>query len=250
MGGHSDKPLLVKGKRLDGRKPDELRPMSAKAGVIPSADGSAEFRLGETVAVAAVYGPKKVLPKHFEEADRAYLNVTYDMASFSTSDRAKPGPSRRSKEISKVLMSALAPIIYLEKYPQTEIEVFIEVVNANAGTRTAALNAAAIALADAGIEMKSMISSIAAGKVDDEIVLDLFQDEDNFGQADLPVAIIAKTGEFSLLQMDGDMTKEEIKKAFGMAKKACKEIYEAQRKALLERYESEISEEVEKDEAN
>ena len=111
--GKSDKPLLIKGKRLDGRALDEMRKIKIKAGIIPQADGSCELEIGETKVVAAVYGPKKVLPKHLEEATRAYLNVVYDMASFSTSERNRPGPSRRSKEISKVIKDALSPAIIL-----------------------------------------------------------------------------------------------------------------------------------------
>lgn len=239
MGSKSDKPLIVKGKRLDGRGFEDLRKIKIKAGVIPQADGSCEFESGETKAIAAVYGPKKVLPKHLEEPTRAYLNVLYNMASFSTSERNRPGPSRRSKEISKVIKEALSPAIILEKYPQTKIDIFIEVINANAGTRTAAINAASVALVDAGIEMRDIVTSVAAGKVDGEVILDLFQDEDNFGEADVPLAIMPQSGNITLLQMDGDMTKDELKKAIKMCKKACLKIGKEQRKAIVDEYSSE-----------
>jgi len=237
--GKSDKPLLVKGKRLDGRAFDEMRKIKITAGIIPQADGSCELEFGETKVIAAVYGPKKVLPKHLEEATRAYLNVVYDMAAFSTSERNRPGPSRRSKEISKVIKDALSPAILLEKYPQTNIDVFLEIINANAGTRTAAINAASVALADAGIEMRDLVASVAAGKIEGEVVLDLFQDEDNFGQADLPIATLPSTGEITLLQFDGDMTRDEVKKAIQMCKKACVTIAKEQRKAIINRYSTE-----------
>lgn len=242
MSGKSSKALLVNGKRLDGRTPNEIRPLKIKAGVIKQADGSCELQLGETKVIAAVYGPKKVLPKHLEESDRVYLKVYYDMAAFSTSERNRPGPTRRSREISKVIHDALAPAIMMEKYPQTSIHIFMEIINANAGTRTAAINAAAVALVDAGIEMRDFISSIAAGKIDNEIVIDLFQDEDNFGQADMPIAIMPRTGEITLLQMDGKMSYDEVKKALDMCIKACKKISKAQRNAILQKYSQEVSE--------
>ncbi len=236
MGGSGDEILIVKGKRLDGRKLDEIRPVSVTAGVIPSADGSAEFRIGETVAVAAVYGPKKMIPRHLREDTKAYLNVIYNMVSFSTSERNRPGPSRRSREISKVIKDALSKTILLEKYPQAKIDVFIEIINANAGTRTAAINAASVALADAGIEMKDLVTSIAAGKINGKIALDLFQPEDNFGEADLPIAILPRTNEITLLQMDGDLTKKELKEAIALCKKGCQEIYKIQQKALITKF--------------
>ncbi len=236
MGGKSDQKLIVSGKRLDGRKLDEIRPIKITAGVIPQADGSAEVQVGETIAIAAVYGPKKVLPKHLTKDDMAYLNVIYDMASFSTSDRARPGPSRRSREISKVMIDALAPAIYLDRYPGTNIDVFVEIVNANAGTRTAAINAASVALADAGIEMKDLVSSVAAGKINGKVAVDLFQPEDNFGEADVPMAIMPSTNEITLMQMDGDLTKEELKESMKLCRQAVKKIYQAQRKAIVSKY--------------
>jgi exosome complex component RRP41 len=243
MGGKSDKPLIVKGKRLDGRTAEEIRPISFKAGVIKNADGSCEFTCGETKAIAAVYGPKKVLPKHLEDSTRAYLKVHYNMAAFSTSDRCRPGPSRRSKEISKVIKDALIPAILMEKYPQTAIHVFIEIVNANAGTRTAAINAAAVALVDAGIEMRDIVTSVAAGKVENQVIVDLFQDEDNFGQADLPIAIMPRTEEITLLQMDGDLSPTELKTALNMCIKAAKTIAKAQRDAIITKYKKEQKDE-------
>jgi exosome complex component RRP41 len=238
MGGKAGAPdkLIVGGKRLDGRKFNELRPLTIKAGVIPNADGSCSLQLGETQVLVGVYGPREVFPRHMTLQDRAVLECIYGMAAFSTSDRARPGPSRRSTEISKVIADALAPAIMLEKYPRTKIDVYIEVMNANAGTRTAAITAAAVALADAGIEMRDLVASVAAGKIEDELVLDLFEPEDNYGEADMPLAMMPRKKDITLLQMDGNLSAEEIKKLIEMSMKACEEIYEAQKTALKEKY--------------
>lgn len=230
------KNLIVKGKRLDGRKPEEMRDVSIKAGVVPEAEGSAELSFGETTVVAAVYGPKKVIPRHLSDPEEGYLKCRYKMISFSTPDRNRPGPARRAKEISKVMTEALAPAIKLEKYPKAEIDVYVEVINANAGTRCASIDAASVALADAGIEMNDLVCSVAAGKIDGELVLDLYQPEDNYGEADVPVAILPRSGEVSLLQMDGNLTPKEVKKLLKMMKKGCDKIYEKQKKALKRRY--------------
>ncbi|MDI3502743.1 MAG: exosome complex component, partial [Archaeoglobi archaeon] len=110
------------------------------------------------------------------------------------------------------------------------------ILQADAGTRVAALNAASVALADAGIPMRGLISACSVGKVDDTLVLDLCKEEDNYGQADMPVAILANTGEITLLQMDGHLTREEFEIALEMAIEGCKRIYRMQREALLARY--------------
>ena len=97
-------------KRPDGRKIDEIRPIQAKIGVVPSADGSAMFRFGETIAIAAVYGPKKMHPQHMQNPQKGTLRCTYNMLSFSVADRIRPGPSRRSTETSKITEWALEPV--------------------------------------------------------------------------------------------------------------------------------------------
>jgi exosome complex component RRP41 len=159
------------------------------------------------------------------------------MAAFSVDDRKRPGPDRRSREISKVISEALESVILVERYPRAAIDVNIEVLDAEAGTRCAGLTAAAVALVDAGIPMKDIPVSCAAGKIDGQVVLDLGKEEDNFGQADLPVAISPRTGEILLLQMDGHLTMDEFNQALDMAIKGCKAVSEIQKKAIMKTYE-------------
>lgn len=225
--------------RIDGRKHDELRPIEAKVGVLKKADGSAMFRLGNTVAVAGVFGPRKVFPKHQEESERAILRTKYNMAPFATSDRGRPGISRRSQEISLVTRQALTPVIFLDEYPKTAIDVHIEVLQAEASTRCVGINAACLALADAGVPMKDLVASCSAGKVGGTVVLDIAGKEDTEGELDLPVAYYPKKKQITLLQMDGIAPKDEIKKIVQLAIGGAEKIYEAQKKALKNKYESE-----------
>jgi len=241
-----EKKIIVNGKRPDGRKLDEMRDMEARAGVIDRADGSGYFRLGNTIAIAAVYGPKEMHPKHLLDPVRAYVKCRYNMAPFSTTERIRPGPSRRSTEISEVIKNALSSVLFLEEFPETAIEIFIEILQADASTRCVGLNAAAIALADAGIPMRDLISSCAAGKVDGEIILDVAGEEDCSGEVDLPIAYIPRKNSIYLLQMDGILKKDEMEKAIGMATEGCKKIYEKQKEALKEKYKTGEKKEVKK----
>jgi exosome complex component RRP41 len=230
------KKLIVDGRRLDGRAPDELRPIRIEAGVLKRADGSAYIEMGSNKVLAAVYGPREMHPRHEQEPDTAVLRCRYNMAPFSVDERKRPGPDRRSVEISKVTREALEPVLFLEMYPRSVIDVFIEVLEADAGTRTAGINAASVALANAGIPMRDLVSAVAVGKVDDVIVLDLTKEEDQNGQTDMPVAIIPKKKLITLLQMDGSFTEDEFKQALDLAFKGCERIYELQRAALREKY--------------
>jgi exosome complex component RRP41 len=231
--------LIENGIRLDGRKPDELRPINIKVGVLNRADGSCYFEFGGNKVIAAVYGPREVHPRHMQKSTSAVVRYRYNMASFSVEERKRPGPDRRSIEVSKVSREALEPVIFQEYFPRSAIDIFVEVLQADAGTRTAGINAASIALADAGIPMKSLVSACAAGKIDDTVVLDLNKDEDNYGQADMPIAMTPE-GNITLLQMDGHLTRDEFGEAFELAKNGCKAIYELQRAALMEKYASQM----------
>src|SRR2546427_9922512 len=111
------------------------------------------------------------------------------MWPFSPDTRKNPAPSRREVEISKVMRESLEPALLLEDYPRTAIDVFVEVLQSDGGSRCAGINAASVALADAGINMRDLIAACAAGKVAGQIVIDVDDTEDKEGQADLPVAI-------------------------------------------------------------
>lgn len=230
--------LIKNGKRLDGRKPDDLRKIKIEAGVLHRAEGSCYLEWGDNKVLAAVYGPREAIPRHTQNPLRAIVNARYNMAAFSVDDRKRPGPDRRSREISKVISEALENVILLEKFPRASIDVNIEVLDAEAGTRCAGLTAAAVALVDAGIPMKDIPVACAAGKIDNQVVLDLGKQEDNFGAADLPVAISPRTGEILLLQMDGHLTIEEFDKALELAIKGCYIVSDLQKKAIMKKYHS------------
>src|SRR3989344_2256542 len=156
--------------RPDGRKIDEMRKMTAKVGVVKNADGSAMFSFGDTIAIAAVYGPKKMHPAHLQNVAKGTLRYTYNMLSFSVTERIRPGPSRRSQEISKISEWALEPVVMIDRFPGTVIDVHVSILQANASTRCAGINAAALALAHAGVPMKDLVSSVSIGKLDKQLV--------------------------------------------------------------------------------
>jgi len=232
------------GIRTDGRKLNELRPIKLEVGVLSNADGSAYIEQGKNKILAAVYGPRDVHPRHLALPERALLRCRYHMAPFSVEERKPPAPSRREVELSKVIRESLEPAIFLEQFPRTSIDLFIEVLQADGGTRCAGVTAASLALADAGIPMKDLVVACATGKADGHLVLDLNDIEDKEGEADLPVAYMPNFNAVSLLQMDGLLTIEEFKQALDLSLDGCKQIYKLQKEALKAKYIA-IREEVE-----
>jgi exosome complex component RRP41 len=233
--------IMTYKKRIDNRGFEETRKIEAKVGIIKRADGSAYFRIGKTVAYAAVYGPRNLYPKFLQDPSKGTLRCSYNMMPFSSSHgRVRPGGSRRSKEIALVTEKALLPVLDLKEYPNSVVDVFIEFPETEAGSRCAGICAASMALADAGLTMKDMVSAVSVGKVDDKLLIDLDYSEEAYEDApvaDIPVAVLHNSGKLVLLQMDGLIKKDELSKLLDMAGKACAQIYEVQKKALKEKYE-------------
>ena len=227
--------------RPDKRKADETRPIEAKIGVVPRADGSAMFKIGNTIAYAAVYGPRSLHPRFLQNPEKGILRCIYNMMPFSGSgERIRPGGSRRSKEIALVTENALTPVLNLDEFPNAVVSLFIEFPQTDAGTRCAGICAGAMALADAGIPMKEMVASIAVGLVNNKPVVDLSKEEEDLdGSVDIPVAVLSKNNKITLLQLDGELKKEELKKAVEMGIEACKKINEIQKKTVKDHYKGE-----------
>ena len=228
---------IKNGKRCDGRAITELRPLSIKAGVLEKEDGSALVEWGRNKVLAAVYGPHEVFPKHMTNPYHAIINARYIMAPFSgQEEHGRAGPNRRSIEISKIARHVFENVILVEQFPKTMIDVHMEVLQSDGGTRIAGITAAAVALADAGIPLRDIPCGVSIGKVDGQLVVDLNKDEDNFGQSDMPFVFSPRTGELLLYQMDGLLTKEEIAEGTRMAAEAAAKVHELQIAALKEKY--------------
>ena len=240
MGSSSNKPqLIVDGRRLDGRDFNELRSLKIEAGILANANGSAYLEWGNNKVLAAVYGPKEATPRHLADTNKAIIKCRYSMAPFSSmGDHGRSGPNRRAIEISKVTKEVFENVVMLEEFPGSEIEIFIEILQSDGGTRAAGITAAAVALANAGIHVKDMLYAVSAGRIDEHVVIDVNMIEDNYSDADMPVAISPKDNSVLLLQMDGGFTKEQFSEAMKMILESGKVISKVQRDALERLYEN------------
>jgi exosome complex component RRP41 len=115
MGGRDSDLVLLdeNGIRCDGRKVDETRNISIKAGVLKNANGSAYIEFGDNKILAGVFGPRDVHPKHMSDTDTGIIRCRYHMSPFSVTERKNPAPSRREIEIGKVIKEALRPAVMM-----------------------------------------------------------------------------------------------------------------------------------------
>jgi len=237
--------LINDGIRYDGRKLDELRPIKFQLGVLNNADGSAYVEWGRTKIMVGVMGPREAHPKHLAMADRCRIEALYRMATFSVGERKSPAPARREHELSKVIKEALEPAIFVELYPRATIDIYAEVMQADGSTRCAAISAAALALTDAGIPMRDLVTSVAVGKVEGQLVLDVMDEEDKQGDSDMPVAMMPNKNLVTLLQMDGLITQDEFTRGMELARKGCMEVHKKQKEALEEHFKKSMNNEIE-----
>ncbi len=135
-----------KGIRIDGRRLDQLRTIKLEVGILDKADGSAYIEQGKNKILVGVYGPREAHPKHIALPDRAVLRCRYRMAPFSVDERKNPAPSRREMELSKVIRESLESVVLTDLYPRTTIDVFIEVLQSDGGSRCAGITAASLTL--------------------------------------------------------------------------------------------------------
>ncbi|KAH7423791.1 hypothetical protein KP509_12G074100 [Ceratopteris richardii] len=218
--------ISPEGLRLDGRRPAEIRQLRANLGVIDKADGSATFEMGNTKVIAAVYGPHEVQNRSQQLLDQALVFSDLSMANFSTGDRRrKQKGDRRSVEISLVIRQSMEAAIMTHLLPRTQIDIFVHVLQADGGTRSACINAASLALADAGIPMRDIVASCAS---------DLNYLEDSGGGPDVTIALLPKLDKITLLQMDAKLPLEMFEKVFELGNKGCVAIANYMRNVLLE----------------
>lgn len=222
--------LIINGKRTDGRDFNDLRKVRIESGVLENASGSAMVEWGNNKIIAGVYGPREVFPKHFSDPFKAIVNFRYVMCSFSSlEEHSRSAPNRRSIEISKVGRHVFENLILTEQFPNTAIDIDVEVLQSDGGTRVAAFTAASVALVDAGVPVKGFAGGVSVGKVDGhQLVVDLNKLEDNYGDSDMPVMFNSSNSEILLLQMDGLLSREEFERSIDLCFEASKKVNELQ----------------------
>jgi exosome complex component RRP41 len=204
------------GLRADGRRVGELRKVYCRLGGL-AGDGSAVFQMGNTHVACSVHGPRERRGRVDGTEQKAVVTCEYSMAPFATQDRKQPvRRDRRSMEVGRILANTFAAVIETERFPRSEIHIVVTVLQADGGARGACINAISLAMADAGIPMKDLVASCAAGRVADTILLDPNFREASSGM-DLPVALLASSEKIVMCQMDHKLPAEDFGKVLRVA---------------------------------
>ncbi|XP_046446615.1 exosome complex component RRP41-like [Daphnia pulex] len=218
--------LSDQGLRIDGRKPNELRRIRCSLGIFSQADGSAYLEQGNTKVLAAVYGPHEIRGSKSKALhDKAFVNCQYSTATFSMGERKRrPRGDRKSTEMSTHLEETFAAAIRTELYPRSQIDIFVEVLQADGGNYTACVNAAMMALVDAGVPLKDTVVSCTASLVKDVPLVDVNHVEQSGGSPELVVSILPHSGEIVYMSLTQRFHIDHLSKVLDTAIKGCKDI--------------------------
>jgi len=215
QGGEGSATVEAAEGRVDGRRPQELRPLSVQLGYLEWAEGSALLEMGKTrILVAASFEPK--VPRFLQGTGSGWVTAEYAMLPRSTSVRTprevqSGRPSGRTQEIQRLIGRSLRSITDLEHMGESTIWIDCDVLQADGGTRTASITAGYLALAQAvnrlsgqGLVptdvLRDSVAAVSAGVVGDELLLDLCYEEDARAEVDFNVVM---TGSGDLVEIQG-----------------------------------------------
>ncbi|XP_029442004.1 exosome complex component RRP41 [Rhinatrema bivittatum] len=219
--------LSDQGFRMDGRKAVELRKIQARMGIFAQADGSAYIEQGNTKALAVVYGPHEIRGSRSKALhDRAVVNCQYSMATFSTGERKRrPHGDRKSSEMTLHLKQTFEAAILTQLYPRSQIDIYVQILQADGGNYCACVNAATLAIMDAGIPMRDYVCACSTGFIEDTPLVDLSYVEEAAGGPQLALALLPKSEQIALLEMNSRLHEDHLEKVLDAASKACRDVY-------------------------
>lgn len=230
-------------KRGDGRGPAELRPIRIETGVSKFAEGSARISCGDTVVLCLATVEDRV-PRWLEGKGRGWITAEYAMLPRSTPERSQREslagrPGGRTFEIQRLVGRALRAAIDLKALGPRSVTIDCEVLQADGGTRTAAITGGWVALAHAlrtvaPNAVTRNVAAVSAGLVGGRLVLDLPYAEDSVADADVNVVA---TSEGTMVEVQGTaegrpFTRREFDEVIDLALEGIARLVEAQRAAL------------------
>mmetsp|Transcript_5164 Transcript_5164/g.7476 ORF Transcript_5164/g.7476 Transcript_5164/m.7476 type:complete len:276 (+) Transcript_5164:119-946(+) len=237
--------LTLSNLRNDGRKPHEIRRIRIQMGAVAeNSGGSAVVEMGLTTVLAMVRGPIECSRRSDEISDRAIIEVQVKTAPFATSgDRrvSNPTTDRRLIEQSHQLKRAMEAAVLLHLYPKSKIEITVWVLADDGGRLPAAINAATLALVDAGIPLKDLVCACSAGlsAADNDTIVDLNRrEESSFGGQPavyLPCAMLPQRDTVVLSQCEARLgSLKQLEEVLDAAMDGCRAVAQHLQAAVRE----------------
>ncbi|KAF5184067.1 Exosome complex component rrp41-like [Thalictrum thalictroides] len=216
--------------RPDGRAFQHCRPAFLRTGAVNSASGSAYAEFGNTKVIVSVFGPresKKAMM--FSDIGRLNCNVSY--TTFASSIR---GQGSEHKEFSSMLHKALEGAVMLESFPKTTVDVFALVLESGGSDLPVVISCASLALADAGIMMFDLVTSVSVSCLGTNLVIDPITEEESYQDGSIMITSMPSRNEVTQLTLSGDWSTPKIHEAMQLCLDACLKLGEIMRSCLRE----------------
>lgn len=236
--------------RTDRRKPKQLRPLRITPRYIKTADGSVLIEMGDTKVICTAKLEERV-PPFLRNSGKGWITAEYGMLPGSSLERIGRESSRgrvggRTHEIQRLIGRSLRAITDLRMLGEKTVWIDCDVIQADGGTRTAAITGAYVALAEAvggwqkrrviaQYPIKDSVAAVSIGIVDGKILLDLCYEEDSKAEVDMNF-VMTGSGKFIEVQGTAEgapFTKRQMDNMAAIAQQGIKELIKAQKQALV-----------------
>nr|XP_015820632.2 exosome complex component MTR3 [Nothobranchius furzeri] len=233
--------LASRGPREDGRQRDQVdvRPVFVRCGLVSQAKGSAYIEAGNTKLISCVYGPRETDRKDETDMKSGRLTTDVRFAPFSCPERVPWIQGSQDKDLSLMLHESLQPAVCLQRYPRSQIDVSVMVLENSGSALAHAVTCASLALADAGIEMYDLVLGCSLQQVGSSYVVDPSYLEENGWRCNssesrggLTVAFLPSLNQISGLQSDGEMSEETLTAGVRTCIEGCYKLYPVIQKVL------------------
>ncbi|KAK7196173.1 exosome complex exonuclease RRP41A [Novymonas esmeraldas] len=230
------------GLRLDGRRPQESRRMDIAFGTLSACDGSCDVTLGQSKVCASVFGPRESLHKQEAKHDAVLVTCEVAVAAFAGETRRNPQRrSRLSEDISAAVVQVARSVLLLSQYPNSQIHIYVEVLQQDGNEKIACINAACLALVDANVAMRDAVCCVNVGLLDGHVLTDLTNDE---LRSQCPVIAAAFTGHDTRniiwLETTSRLPQESATQLLRSAEKAAADLFETTMRGALEEHAKKI----------
>lgn len=227
------------GLRKDGRRPNEIRRIQYKFGAVEHADGSVYYQQGLTRVLAIVYGPQEIGRR--TDVDAATVSCEFHQTPFCMSERKKgrrgvgSSTDRKSIDLAKTVKQSVESVIISKLFPRSLIKIVLYGIQSDGSLLCACINAATLALVDAGIPMTDFVVACSAGYFHKTYVTDLNYLESSSDHPNMPVAIVPRTNKIVMLKLKSKIETDNFEGMLTQARKGCEDIHSILRDAVKDR---------------
>ncbi|XP_078585392.1 exosome complex component MTR3-like [Branchiostoma floridae x Branchiostoma japonicum] len=217
--------------RPDGRGDHDLRPVYLHAGVVSQATGSAYIEMGQTKVIAAVYGPREIARRE-EFTMKGRLCCELKFATFACRRRRQHIQDNQEKDGALIVLQALEPAVCLDRFPKSQVDVYITVLQDDGSALAAAITCAAAGLADAGVMMYDVVAGCSVRQCGERQLLDPSVSEELCQEGEsaedhgmVTVGLLPSLNQVSALALDGHLEQQTAVQAVKTCIGGCQGIY-------------------------